>query len=434
MVHRRHVHRRQAGVDIPTASGINGASTVDGSTASPAGNSLVVDTSTNTHSQTAIPFVSTPVTILTTPTTSSSDTEGAPAPTDVQQTVSQNGGSQIPLSTVIGACVGALVGALALILLGLWIYKRSAPKPRQRNPVSYISASRNARGEVDRSRSRMEVWDKLGDNEDKWEGQYQTQEIPRSASVGPMEKLTMFKKSPSVRTADTDRSYDAHFEEPHPFAQYHPNLAQELATESNPPVRQYLGRVDAGPALSWDSGNASFLSLNSGRDMSPSLDVARPTPDVIMGSGSHHWESAEVLNYDGEELHSNNPFVDDGERRKSISNPFFGAQSHAGLPRTSPRSSLRSYKGKDKDDGKDPFADQDIPSVPKIRQVQVSSMSSETSNDRAIQNLIAALDFSGTQGPLRVASIQPSVYSTNSVYTEEEDVTDAFPLPPGVGR
>lgn len=434
MVRRRHVHRRQAGVDIPTASGINGASTIDTSTASPTGNSLVVDTSTNTRSQSAIPLASTPVTVPSTSTTSSSDTEGSPAPTEVQQTVNQNGGSQIPMSTVIGACVGALVGALALILLGLWIYKRSAPKPRQRNPISSYTASRNARGEVDRSRSRMEVWDKLGDNEDKWEGQYQTKEIPRSASVGPMEKLTMFKKTPSVRTTNTDRSYDTHLEQPHPFAQYHPHLAQELATESDPPVRQFLGRVDAGPALSWDSGNDSFLSLNSGRGMSPSLDMARPTPDVIVGSGSHHWESAEVLNYDGEELHSNNPFNDDGERRKSISNPFFGAQSHTALPRTSPRSSLRSYKGKDRDDGKDPFIDQDVPSVPKIKHVQAGSLSSETANDRAIQNLIAALEFPGTQGPLRVASIQPSVYSANSIYTEEEDVTEAFPLPPGVSK
>lgn len=336
------------------------------------------------------------------------------------------------MTVVVGSCVGAAVGALSLILVGILIYKRSAPKPKNRSPISPHAAYRNARGEADRSRSGTEMWDKLDDGKDKWDGQ--TREVSRPESVGPMEKLTMFKKSPSIRTAATEKSYEAPiFDlEPHPFAQYHPNLAKEMATEADPHLRPFLARVDTGPALSWESGQASYLSLTrlSG-NMSTETDMAIQ-PHITMSDATHRWESAEVLHYDGE-MADKNPFVPTTERRKSANNPFFGAQSGAQLPRSrrSSRSSLGKGKERDTSDGMDPFADENVPSVPKIKQVNVGTTETAGMNERAIKSLIAALDFHAGEEGLRVTSMQPSVYSSTSIYTEEEDVTDAFPLPPG---
>lgn len=340
------------------------------------------------------------------------------------------------MGTVIGACLGTLVVAVVLIVFGLWFYRRSARglKGRPRGPKYPLSNSRNHQGEQARSRSRLETWDRLGEDDDKWEGRYQTEEVDH---VGPMEKLTMFKKSPSVRTAEKSSSEGHHFDlGPVPFAQYHPELPD---SDSKPQERPFLGRVDPVPPISWDGetlGNESFLSLRSPAvstgAMSPTLDMAIPTPPAIT-SELHKWESAEVMHFEGEstkaEHDHTNPFADDATPRKSISNPFFNAQSP---------------KGQSLDKGKrrapNPFDDEPEPKVARHIPTDsvVSADGSAYSSERALQSLIAVLDVSPEEvhERLRVASLQASYISANSTYTaegdgEEEDVTSsAFPLPP----
>lgn len=432
---RAHMRKRQPVIDplvAPTGAGITGATTAQAA-ATDAPGSLVLDSSAKSTGQVSVPPLAlTSIPVLTTTATDTPPTASTAAP-DAEAVSSDSSDSQISMGTVIGACVGALAGALILIFIGLYIYKRTAPK--RRSPTSAL----NARGEIDRSRSRLENWDKLGAGEDKWEGQYQTKEVASAAdTVGPMEKLTMFKKStPSTRTAYTHKSYEAPIVfdlNPHPFAQYHPNLAKDMASDtesSTTTVRPFLGRVETGPALSWDSDvNGSFLSLNHSEG-----DKAKTTPDIT-SSAPHFWESAEVINYEGESAeivdpqdHNNNPFMHEVERRKSTNNPFFNAQSS--LPTRSPS---KSPKGKGRELTSDPFSDQNAPSVPRLKHVQAESVSSETT-DRAMRSLIAALDLTPeeVQDRLRVASMQPSIYSNASAFTDggdELDVTESFPLPP----
>lgn len=288
---------------------------------------------------------------------------------------------------------------------------------------------------------------------------YQAKEID---NVAPMEKLTMFKKSPSVRTAYTHKSDEPVTFDAHPFAQYHPNLAQELASNDKttdlPIARQFLGRVDTGPAISWDGeaiGGDSFPSIRSGRvdsgTMSPTFAVAIPTPPAT-SSQLHRWESAEVIHYEDHDRDAQDAFGSDNERRKSASNPFFNAQVNSSTKPRSRSNSTRSRstsistvipaikvdKGKGRAVDDDPFGDANLPSLPRpfvTSHVANSSTSSVTSNDRALQSLIAALDVSEeeVQERLRIASMQPSFISATSAYTsggEEEDVTGSFPLPP----
>jgi len=277
--------------------------------------------------------------------------------------------------------------------------------------------------------------------------------------VAPMEKLTMFKKSPSVRTAYTHKSEEPVAFDTHPFAQYHPNLAQELASNGKtsnvdlPIARQFLGRVDAGPAISWDGetvGNNSFISIRSGHEAGGGMSI--PTPPA-MSSQLHRWESAEIIHYEDPDRDAQNPSGSDSERRKSTNNPFFSAQDTSPLKTRSRSNSTRSRsnsthradvpsikvdKGKERAVNDDPFSDGNLPSfpLPFANTHQAStSLSSIASNDRALQSLIAALDVSEAevQERLRVASMQPSFISTASAYTdggEEEDVTGSFPLPP----
>jgi len=76
----------------------------------------------------------------------------------------------------------------------------------------------------------------------------------------------------------------------------------------------------------------------------------------------------------------------------------------------------------------------------------MSSVSSVSSNDRAMQSLIAALDTTPEEIQARLKVAEPSLIShdaADSIYTtadysseeeddaEEEDVTESFPLPPG---
>ncbi|KAK7454634.1 hypothetical protein VKT23_011387 [Stygiomarasmius scandens] len=436
----RHVIRQDDPIGAPNAEGIsNGMLTAGTAT----GTALAFDTSatggtTDGPAAFVPPSVSTP---RITPTSSN-----APVQSDSTSS-SKTSSNEIPMGTVIGACVGAFVGAVVIISIGIWLYRRSDAKHRKRSP------SRSARRKSD-------TWNRLGDDEDKWEGMNKTREVSSGTTIAagvdtaaePMEKLTMFKKSsPSIRTAYTTQTHTdeapTNFNFDHPFAQYHPNLARELASThetEQPTVKPFTNRAEAVP--SWDGGDASvggsFLSLRSNRlsgTMSPTFDMAIPTPPLT-SSDPHRWESAEVINFEGqsaeivdpsnEASNSNNPFLHDTEiRRKSANNPFFGAQSDQRRP------SVSKSKGRDITPGsvttpplesKNPFSDDHDTET--RTHTAVNSVSSSASNDRAIQSLLAALEVAPEAS--RVISMQPSVLSANSMYTEE-DVTAAFPIPPG---
>ncbi|KXN91712.1 hypothetical protein AN958_12564 [Leucoagaricus sp. SymC.cos] len=422
-------------------------------------------------------------------------------PPNASSSVSASSGSSRPISmsTVVGSCVGAFIGAIALICLGFWFYRRYSRSLK----ASYRAKGRdprNTRADLQRHLSHREPWAKLDDNntEDKWEGGAKTEE-----SIGPMEKLTMFKKAPSVRTAYTRTEEEpVQFEMSHPFAQQYSLYNNSQNNTSVPNPKPFMGQNTDSSTISWDeAAQGSFLSVRTQSErlsgsMSPSLTMAIPTPPAT-SSALHRWESAEIVNPESQSAEIVNPFADNNkpdahERRKSSGNPFFGA--HEDLPRRRSRSnSLVSRASRaskvsttssvlipvpkiDKGKGRaiDPFDDSNTPtptpsfttaestphpiivtSVPAVSTSKTTptsplnpprppfathattpSGSSSSSNDRALASLLAALDGDATeeevQARLRIASMQPSINSTFSMYSEtsEADVTKEFPLPP----
>ncbi|KAF9046914.1 hypothetical protein BDZ89DRAFT_64584 [Hymenopellis radicata] len=422
----RHVHHRR-GSDAfaaPTVEGVDDSGvTLTDTGATATGLAIATVTGAADSATLADPFV-----VSTSVIPGSSSTRTAAASASPAAAASSE---SISMGTVIGVCVGAFAGAAVLVLIGILLYKRSSPKPR--DPVS--AHSRNAHGEHARSRSRLENWDKLGEgkDEDQWDGKYQMKEAD-ALTIAPMEKLTMFKKStPSVRTMYTHKSdelpvFDL---EPHPFSQYHAGLAQELASTDVPPVVKPFTNRQESAALSWEASspaNESFLSLRSAHmsgSMSPSLDMAIPTPPATY-SELHRWESAEVLDFTGQKaeiVHQDgNPF-EPVERRKSANNPFFGGRETYNTTHIHPPPPIitRSEKGKEREIVHNPFADKPYSS-------HAVSMSTDSNNERAIQSLIAALGVGEgeVEERLRVASMQ-TVTTTNSAYS---DMTGSFPIPP----
>lgn len=451
--YRRHVIQRQVdplapptGVAGLTDSAVTATAQADGVSA------LTFDGAAGTGSATAPPlgFTSTPV--ITTSASSISTTSSVAAASSSVAAAS-NSSSPIPLSTVIASCVGAFIGAIGLILLGVWFYKRYSKSLKHAARARKLSAAaaanpHNVRGDHQRRRSRLEPWNKLEEGDDKWEEMYQTKEID---NIAPMEKLTMFKKStPSVRTAYTHKSEEPEpmpFNIPHPFAQYQ-SKDSSSDHDHNGNTRPFLGRVDTGPAMSWEeenTGNDSFMSYRSspiGGAMSPSLAMAIPTPPAT-SSEPHRWESAEVVHYqEAQSAEVIDPFEDDADLRKpKKNNPFFNNQDYGPRRHSQSRSRSNSIvkpkvnKGKGRAVDNDPFfEDMPTPQPAFSSHVATPSNASSASNERAIQSLIAALDTNeeDAQNGLRVASMQPSVVSVASMYTsaDEEDVSRAFPLPP----
>lgn len=445
------LHKRQLGVAAPTGAGITNTALTVGTEAATA-TSLAFDSSAGSGSNTAPPIAIsyTPV-VHTTPSASASDSNSATPSSSVAASSSTS--SPIALSTVVGTCIGAFIGASALIILGVWFYRRYSRSLKQRyiKTRAPIPNGRNARVDEQRRRSRLEPWTKLEDG-DKWGGPHQTKEVD---VVSPMEKLTMFKKrSPSVRTAFTHvthKSDDAPFDFVHPFSQYHPSLAKDLASDEKgafmPEPRPFLGRVDANATISWEAEsakNTSFLSAHTARmeggAMSPTLNMALPTPAAVK-SEPHRWESAEVVHFsEGQSAEIIDPAEEESSNRRSAPNPFFNAQEY-GHQRSHSKSSSRSrsrsnsvskqsHKGKDRERivSMDPFSDP-LPKPSFVYHHATTSSASSASNERAIQSLKAVLDVSEEeiQSRLRVASMQPSVIS--AMYGDDE-VTEKFPIPP----
>ncbi|KAF7327902.1 hypothetical protein MKEN_00370100 [Mycena kentingensis (nom. inval.)] len=503
-IKRRHdlVNRQTELLNTPTVSGLLGVSTgvlqdadantlaldTDAAAATNAGNVQLTAIPTETFTS---PFEA--ETTSSDPSSDSTDTTSTTAQQDSGKT------DEISLGTVIGACLGALAGAVILILLGLLLYKRGT-RPRPRRPS-------NARGMVDKERA----WAKMDDDEDKWDGKdggkYQQKGV---VSVGPtMEKLTMFKTAtPSIRTVSQSGDDTAPAVEPfsHPFAQYHPNLAKQLATQPDePPRRPFLARVDPIPPMSWDGDTVardSFLSFGSNHAMSPG--VAIPTPQLT-SSEPHHWESAVVMEFDQSEApRGRSPANDDDNsvpHRKSGNNPFFGASPRMSvhstrssrsvsrsrtpsisgasraasiaipdpetMPMPPPSAYTREEKGKYRAatppspassrapstilahgsaaDDNNPFshpADRESafvlppPSIVHTPHHSQGAQGGSEAQERALASLLAALgpaaNAEAVQDRLRVASMNPSIVSAESQYTETDADTlhQSWPVPP----
>ncbi|KDR76304.1 hypothetical protein GALMADRAFT_67550 [Galerina marginata CBS 339.88] len=446
-----HLAKRVDPLGPPSGvAGIDSSVVVVDTTAAAAATGLALDPSAAGISISPPPldFTNTGIQPTPTPTPTPDDSSSAsPTPTALAAASTKS----ISLTTVIGSCVGAFIGASALIVLGLWIYRRySHSLKKQARTRGPLILARNTQGDEQRRRSRLEPWNKLEDDDDKWEEMYQTKETKEVDQVAPMEKLTMFKKTPSVRTAYTHKSTDVgafHF--PQSYAEFDPNLAQTLALGKStmPEPQPFLAKVEVNTDLAWDTeatGDGSYLSVRS-QSSNPNLprDMAIPTPPPTE-SFAHKWESAEVVHYsDAQSIETVTQFgQEDGESRRSIHNPFFNAQDSK--PRSRSNSVTKSPKAKGKErmrysnttDVTDPFDDMnELMSMPKpsfVQHAATASSSSTESKERALQSLIAALDMSEDEvrDRLRIASMQPSIISAVSTGTFDEDVTKAFPLPP----
>ncbi|KAF8962783.1 hypothetical protein BDZ97DRAFT_1759135 [Flammula alnicola] len=447
-----HLPKRDDPLGVPTtvAGIINTATSVDpGAAASATG--LAYDGSATASTQSPPPLAITDsnipvITITNSPANPTDSSTESSAPTELAAAASTK---PISMSTVVGSCIGAFIGASALIVLAIWFYRRYSQSLKKRANMRGPLMHRNINGDQQRRRSRLEPWNKLEDDDDKWEDMYQTKETKEVDQVAPMEKLTMFKKTPSVRTAYTHKSTDVSaFDFPQSYAAFDPKLAETLSTGSSqmPEPRPFMGRVDGQTTHSWDSdtvASKSYLSVRSmpgGGAMSPTLHMAIPTPPPMF-SQAHKWESAEVVHYSEAQSAETVDPLDDGDQRKSTHNPFFNARDDEPRIRSRSNSVAKSPSAKGKERMRysmDPFDDinEQMPRPQFIHHTVSSSSSSVESKEKALQSLIAALDIpeEEVRDRLRIASMQPSVISqVSTVGGYDEDVTKEFPLPPSGG-
>jgi len=260
-----------------------------------------------------------------------------------------------------------------------------------------------------------------------------------------MEKLgAMFHRTPSTNSGE--KSCDAHGNREsigtmQLFAQYHPGLAEEMASKSAdagvikpPPAQRFQGRAqtDSIPTMSWESETLrgdSYFSIHS--DITPTAALAKSTPPAT-ASGSHRWESAEVghIDVDGSEISEvvdlRSHFGDSAAsirsgRSRRVTNPFFNAQE-----KPQKRTPLVSTTPAN------PFADSNaVVTEPFLdaRSETTGAVNSNSSNTHAIQSLIAALNTQPEER-VRVTSVQSSRYSCNSTVMSDCVSVTAFPYPP----
>jgi hypothetical protein len=314
--------------------------------------------------------------------------------------------NSIPVGTVIGSCIGAFVFVSVLIILGFLFYRRYSESLKKQ-------ALTRGRG-LQNDKHRRRPWNKLEDDEDKWEGMNQTKEVDQ---VVPMEKLTMFKRAASVRTAYTQKSIDDHtLAYPQSFAPFDANLVRTLSADHVIDPKSQPSQV-----ANSVKGQSNISPSNSlGEPLSSSLNMAIPTPEATVLQ-SHKWESAEVVQYEGASAEAVEPSVQDKEARRSMHNPFFGSQEYI-RSRSNSHAEDKSPNAKGKERmhdsmtssllSSDPFEAM-VAQLPKPvltnHQVTDSSASAE-SRSRALQTLMGALELSEDEihERLRVASMQPS--------------------------
>jgi hypothetical protein len=328
-------------------------------------------------------------------------------------------GKSISMGVVIGSCIGAFVFVTALIIFGVWFYRRYSESLR-RQALSRSSLKHRLQGDQQRRRR----WNKLEDEEDKWEGMNQTQTKEVVDQVVPMEKLTMFKRAASVRTAYTQKSVDDHpLTYPQSFAPFDTNLVRTLSADPT-----IVPQSQSSEANSIKAQNPSALSPSSN-----SLNVAIPTPQATVLQ-SHKWESAEVVQYDGQSAEVVESSAQDKEVKRSMHNPFFGSQEYS-RAKSDSRSDEKSLNVKGKELAHnsmsssllslDPF-EALAAQLPKpfVHHQPTDSSTSSQSKTRAMQTLMGALELSEDEvrDRLRVASMQPSEVSEYQTPLDEEFV------------
>jgi hypothetical protein len=393
--------KRSDPISEPTGSGIGAdAVTVAATTATATG--LVVDAGAGGSGGPPPSPVFTAI-LSTTPTTSatqSADETGA---------ASSRSSKSISVGTVVGSCIGAFIAISILIILCIWFYRRySASLKKQAEARGPLAHDRNLETDKQRRRSRLEPWNKLEEGKDKWEDTHQTKEINQ---VVPMEKLTMFKRAASVRTAYTQKSVDeTPLTYPQSFAPFDANLVRKLSADDTA-----VSQDQPSPNANFTNGQSpSNLSPSNslGEPLSPSLNMAIPTPEATVFQ-PHKWESAEVVQYaEGQSTEVVEPSGQDKDVRSS-QNPFFGSQDHS-LSSDSPNA-----KGKERMHDSmisaDPFEalNTQMPKPLFVHHQATDSSTSSQSKDRALQALMAVLDLpeDEVRERLRVASMQPSVIS-----------------------
>ena len=406
---RQRLKNRQVAPHVPNVSGINQSSALVLTTGVPASaGSLALDTAvTASATGNSVPLAGSSSLVLTSTVPGTTSPTGAP-PNAPSSTPSAVGATDtLSLKTVIASCIGALAGAVLLIIIGLALYRRYI---RSLKNSSTLSKGRNAAREAERRRSHVEPWCRMGDEKS---GGLQAN------SEASMDK--MFKKSPSVRTAYTHKS-DEHMtlEMPQSFAQYYPSHASG-SSGAVTVHKPFLGRADSGPTISWD---ADMVDNMASQQLSTSpadntASIAIPTP--VATRTLHRWQSAEVVNPDAEKASSSNPFETDAERRKNISNPFFKGTDYAHMRSRS--NSMASLKSKERSSKAASVVSDAtfVPNPPFTHHAPPSSREEALNNTRAIESLIRALDVTEEeiQERLRIVSMQPSVLTMESMYTVE---------------
>ena len=383
----RYLAKRFDPSSVPSGSGISGA-VIESSTAV-ATTGLAIDNGASAGS-----FPTAPVfTIVATQPSSPSSTN-----------VTSGASNSIPMGTVIGSCIGAFVFVSALIIFGIWFYRRYSESLRKQ--------ALKARGRGLQNDKQRRRWNKLEDD-DKWEGmnKNQTKEVDQ---VVPMEKLTMFKRAASVRTAYTQRSVDDHaLTYPQSFAPFDVNLVRTLSADPTINPKSQPPQV-ANSVKGQISNNISTSNNISPSPLSSNLNMAIPTPEATVLQ-SHKWESAEVVQYEGPPAEVVEP-PQDKEVKRSMHNPFFGSQEYI-RTRSDSHGENKSPNAKGKERmhdsmtssllSSDPFeAFAQLP-LPVLTHQPTASAESKT---RALQTLMGALELSEDEvrERLRVASMQPS--------------------------
>jgi len=417
----RHFVKRSDPITEPTATGIAGGAVT--ATGTIVGTSLVFDPVATTG-----PLPPTPVfTVIQSTTPTPSLLQSA----DASGVTSSSSSKSIPLGAVIGSCIGAFIALSIFIILIIWFYRRhSASLKKQAKVRGPLTHDRNLETDKQRRRSRLESWKKLEEGKDT----HQTKEVDQ---VVPMEKLTMFKRAASVRTAYTQKSVDEPpLTYPRSFAPFDTNLVRKLsADDTTVSLPQPASNANSTTKGQTPSGLSPSNTL--GEPLS-SLNMAIPTPEATVLK-PHKWESAEVVHYaEGQSAQVVEPSGQDKDGR-STQNPFFGSQDYN-----------RSISNPPSAKGKEHLHDSLISSVssvdtqlPKpvfVHHQATDSSTSTQSKDRALQALIVALDLpeDEVRERLRVASMQPSFISQSSQYgslsVDEEEFVKNIHLPPPGGN
>ena len=385
----RYLAKRLDPISMPNGSGISGAVFASSTAVTTTG--LALDNGVPAGPSPTAPLFT--VVATSPPSASSTQLTGA-------------GSNSIPVATVIGSCIGAFVFVSALIFFGFWFYRRYTESLKKQ------ALSRSLQNDKHRQRP----WNKLEDDEDKWEGTNQTKEVDQ---VVPMEKLTMFKRAASVRTAYTQKSVEDHtLTYPQSFAPFDANLVRTLSADHTIDSKSQPSQV-----ANSVKGPSNLSTSNSlGEPLSSSPNMAIPTPEATVLQ-SHKWESAEVVQYEGPSAEVVESSAQDKEARRSMHNPFFGSQEYI-QSRSDSHTDEKSPKAKGKERmhdsmtssllSSDPF-EALVAQLPKPvltnHQATDSSASAE-SKTRALQTLMGALELSEDEirERLRVASMQPSEF------------------------